>query len=384
MPPWFIDKTVGIQQYKDDVSLSETEINKIARWVDSGAPRGKESDMPPPMQFADNNTWQIGTPDLIVDTPPVSMKAVTPDWWGDAGSGATGLTEDRYVSAIEIKEVNDSQDKPGPATVGGLFIFHHAIMAVFDESGRPQGMGGWPVHEVGRNADIFAAGSGKLLRAGSKVGFPNVHLHANGKDTKGYLRVGFKFHPKGYKPALQERLLSIGTGDIDIPAGISDHRIETFHTLQQPMRITVFEPHMHAAGVRMCLDAIWGTRIETLSCSGYDHSWVRVYQYGDDVAPLLPKGTILRVTAYFNNTPANRNVVDPRNWSGLGHRSIDNMVILILQGIGLTEEQFQQEMVTRRQKLQLTDGQGQLGCPLCAFASAPAPRPATAGQQGQQ
>ena len=44
------------------------------------------------------------------------MKAVTPDWWGDAGFADTGLTEDRYVAAVEIKEVNDSQGKAGTPT----------------------------------------------------------------------------------------------------------------------------------------------------------------------------------------------------------------------------------------------------------------------------
>jgi hypothetical protein len=123
--------------------------------------------------------------------------------------------------------------------------------------------------------------------------------------------VGLKFHPKGYQPAVQEHLLTIGTGDLDIRPMEANQKIEAFFTLQQPMKITVFEPHMHAAGVRMCLDAIWNEKIETLSCSGYDHNWVRAYDYAGDAAPLLPRGTILRVTGTFDNTPANRNVTDP-------------------------------------------------------------------------
>ena len=369
MPPWYIEKSVGIQRYKNDVSLSEEELAKITDWADNGAPRGNPSDMPPPLTFADAKSWQIGTPDLIVVTPTVHMKAVTSDWWGDAGSGETGLTEDRYVAAVEIKEVSDSRSAPARGTIGGLFVFHHAIMGV--TVGGRGGFGGWPVHEVGRNADVFDPDAGKLLRAGSRVGFPNVHLHANGTDTSAHLEVGFKFHPKGYKPKLQEQLLTLGTGDLDIQPMQANQKIESFVTLERPTKITVFEPHMHAAGVRMCLDAIWGAKVETLSCSGYDHNWVRAYPYADDAAPLLPKGTILRVTGTFDNTPANKNVVDPRNWSGLGHRSIDNMNILILQAVPLTEEQFQEEVRTRREKLSLTDGQSTIGCPLCAFAKLP-------------
>jgi hypothetical protein len=130
----------------------------------------------------------------------------------------------------------------------------------------------------------------------------------------------------------------------------------------------------------MCLDAIYGTTVQTLSCAGYNHSWVRIYTYADDAAPLLPKGTILRVTGYFDNTPANKNVADPRNWSGLGHRSIDNMMINIGQRIVLTDEEFQQEMAERRKKLNLAEGQSALGCPLCGYSKLPA---TSAGGQQQ-
>ena len=61
----------------------------------------------------------------------------------------------------------------------------------------------WPVHEVGRNPDIFDELSGRLLKAGSSIVSDSVHLHSNGRDTKAHLEIGFKFHPKGYKPTLR-------------------------------------------------------------------------------------------------------------------------------------------------------------------------------------
>ena len=64
MPPWFIEKNIGIQKFKDDPSLSDEEIATIAGWVDGGAPRGNPADMPPPRQYADAAGWTIGTPDL--------------------------------------------------------------------------------------------------------------------------------------------------------------------------------------------------------------------------------------------------------------------------------------------------------------------------------
>src|ERR671918_2990180 len=67
MPPWHIERNVGIQQFKDDPSLSDAEIAKIAAWVDAGAPRGNAGDMPAPPTFPDDEAWHIGTPDLIVE-----------------------------------------------------------------------------------------------------------------------------------------------------------------------------------------------------------------------------------------------------------------------------------------------------------------------------
>jgi len=370
MPPWFIEREIGIQKFKDDISLSDREIETIAKWADSGAPQGNPADMPPPRDWGDANAWQIGTPDLIVETPAVNIKAISPDWWGALAPAPTGLTEDRYIAAVEIKEVNDSRRKEGRATVGGLFVFHHAVMGVMTADGAAQ-MGGWPVHEVGRNADIFNPDAGRLLRAGSQVVFPSVHLHANGKDTKANLQVAFRFHPKGYAPKLREQIINVGTADIDLRPMEANQRIDAYQTLTQPTKLSVFEPHMHAAGVRMCVEAIYGSLVETLNCSSYDHSWVKTYQYADDAAPLLPRGTILHVIAYFDNTPANKNVVDPRNWSGLGHRSIDNMVILIAQGLPLTDEQFAREIAARRERLHLSEGQTVIGCPLCGFSTLP-------------
>jgi hypothetical protein len=383
MPPWFIEREVGIQKFKDDISLTDAEITKISRWADSGAPRGNPADMPPARVFTDNATWQIGTPDLIVTSPAVEMKAISPDYWGALAAVPTGLMEDRYVAAMEVKEVNDSRNKPGRATVGGLFVFHHAVMTVSGPDGR-QGAAFWPVHEVGRNADIFDSQAGKLLRAGSTLAFQSVHLHANGKDTTATLQVGFKFHPVGYRPQIQSTLISLGTDDLDIPGGASGISQSATMTLPQPTKITVFEPHMHSTGVRMCLEATYGSRTEILNCSGYDHNWVKTYAYAEDAAPLLPRGTILKVTGYFDNTPGNKNVVDPRNWSGLGHRSIDNMLVMIAQGMSLSDQQFSEEVARRRSTLNLSEGQTVPGCPSCASTTSSTPAVPAAGAGARQ
>jgi hypothetical protein len=150
--------------------------------------------------------------------------------------------------------------------------------------------------------------------------------------------------------------------DIDIRGMDADQRLDAYYTVPENARVSVFEPHMHAPGVRMCLEAVWGVTSFTLNCAGYDHNWVRVY----DAAPLLPKGTILHLTGYFNNSPSNPNVADPRNWSGAGHRSVDNMFINLMQGTFLTDEEFEVEVERRRDYLELNpDPRGHLSCPLC-------------------
>src|SRR5215510_3129712 len=114
MPPWYVEKNIGIQQFHNDPSLSDEEIAMIGKWADGGAPRGNPADMPPPKVWPDARAWAIGMPDLIVKTKEILVKGDAPDWWGEIPSIPTGLTEDRYVAALEIKEVNDVESKAGP------------------------------------------------------------------------------------------------------------------------------------------------------------------------------------------------------------------------------------------------------------------------------
>ena len=396
MPPWYVEKNIGIQKFHNDPSLSDDEIATIAKWADSGAPRGNPADMPPPKQYIDNAAWAIGAPDLIVKMKEIEVKATAPDWWGEVPSVPTGLTEDRYVAALEIKEVNDvdSHAGSGRATVGGRFVFHHMIwrtqvldgksdqeqdpLAIFNDEEAVN----WPVHEVGRNADFFDPKSARLLKAGSSVVSDSVHLHSNGRDTRAHLEIGFKLMPKGYVPTYKRAIFGLGNGvDIDIKAMEANQQLHAYTVLQQHTKIISFEPHLHAPGARMCLEAIWGYTIQTLNCVGYDHNWVRGYDYTDESAPLLPKGTILHIVGFMDNSPSNKNIPDPRNWQGSGNRSVANMFIDLGIRLALTDDQFQEEMAKRREKLHLTKNDVVIGCPLCLVTPVPAPAKASGGQQ---
>ena len=372
MPPWYVEKNIGIQEFKDDPSLRDEEIAAISTWARGGAPQGDPADAPTPLEFDDNVKWRAGEPDLIVRMADVTKLAGTPDWWGEIESAPTGLTEDRYVKSVEIVEVNDVNNQVGTGreTVGGRYIFHHMIWgtAKFDEDGErlPGPAIPWPVHEVGRNADIFDEDAGRLLQAGSHVVSDSVHLHSNGRDTTGHLEIGFRFHDRDYQPRYQNTFIGLGNGvDISIAGNEKDQELHAYTVLDQHTKIITFEPHLHAPGERMCLEAIWGYTVETLSCVGYDHNWVRGYPYADHAAPLLPKGTILHIVGYMNNTETNPNVPDPRNWQGSGNRSVTNMFIDLGIRVTMSDEQFHEAMAERRETLDLGSNDHVIGCPLC-------------------
>ena len=366
MPPWFVEKDIGIQRFKNDPSLSDEEIAKIARWADSGAPQGDLADMPPPLQFAGGNDWTIGKPDLILRSKEMTVAASAADWWGNIGLVPTGLTEDRYVSAVEVREVNDVPKDGQVKTVGGRYVFHHmTYSSLVPGQDDAENTTSWPIHEVGRNADVFPPEAGRLLAANSALSLRAAHIHANGRETKGHLEFAFKFFPKGYEPQYSRARLRLGNGaDIDMKPNQAGQELHSYAVLQEHTKIVAFEPHLHAPGTRMCLEAIWGNNILSLSCVGYDHNWVKQYVYEDDAAPLLPKGTIVHLIAFLDSTPANTNLADPRNWAGGGRRSVSNMFLDLGYSVGLTEEQFQAEMAKRRANMK-SRNHFDIGCPLC-------------------
>ena len=372
MPPWYMEKSIGIQRYKNDPSLSDAELAAISTWARSGTPKGAVADAPEALMVDDSVKWTAGLPDLVVITNSVTKLAGTPDWWGEIDRVPTGLTEDRWVKSVEIVEANDVDNEQGTGrdTVGGRYIFHHTIWGIadLDENGEriPSTNTSWLEHEVGRNPDIFDPDGGRLLKAGTYIVADSVHLHSNGKDTAGHLEIGFRFHEKGYEPKYERVNVGLGNGvDISIAGNQRDQELHAYSVLQQHTKIITFEPHLHAPGERMCLEAIWGYTIETLSCVGYDHNWVRGYAYDDDATPLLPKGTILHIVGYMNNTQTNPNIPDPRNWQRSGNRSVTNMFIDLGMRVSMSEEQFFDEMEKRRSDLDLGPNDHVIGCPLC-------------------
>ena len=370
MPPWFVDKNIGVQDYKDDPSLSDHEIELISTWVDAGAPRGNPGDLPAPIQWPADG-WTYGTPDLIVPSPEGTIEAEAADWFGEWGETPTGMSRDRYIKAVEVREVRTWEDTSaavaddGRAALG-LFVVHHAVIGAdkLENTLKPLDCGNettcanddkkfWLVHELGQNATIYPDEVGVTLPADSVITFNSMHLHSMGREARARLDVGFTFHPEGYEP--KYHLGATGFGSVtqydyefDIPSNDNDVMRDGFHRLMQPTKLLTFEPHLHSSGKRMCFEALYPNNArEILSCADYDHNWAKVYVYADHATPLLPAGTIVHVMAWYDNSVTNKNVVDPRNWKGWGNRSIDDMFSAISRMVYMTQDQFDAEVAER-------------------------------------
>ena len=340
MPPWFIERNVGVRNFKEDASLSDEEIATIGQWVDAGAPRGNPADAPPPLQLASLDEWRIGTPEWIVELPEEQTTgAVDADHWLNVWADSR-LTEDRYIKAVETKP-----------SAGAYSVVHHVATSMrWEEEDGEEGGGFLNEYAMGKNGDIFPDGTGRLIKAGTQIRF-NLHYSSVGEEVTDRTRVGFKFYPKGHVP--ERVLVSRHVGDsfdtLDIRAGASNVRSDGYYVLPEPTQVTAFQPHMHIRGDRMCVEAIHPSgKIETLSCTGHNFGWHIVYNYNDDDAPLLPAGSILHVTGWHNNTAANRYNPDPKNWVGFGNRSIDDMSFAWMSFYHMPQDVYEQKLEERK------------------------------------
>jgi hypothetical protein len=349
MPPWHIDKTVGIQQFKNDRSLSDEQIDTIVRWVDAGAPQGDPKDMPPAKQWPDDQGWNFAAmygqkePDLIVQSYDFTMPAVSQDAW-DKRVTESGITEPRWVRAIEIR----------PTTLKGRRITHHAIAYLEQEepgvtanSGLPAPFMEWA---VGKQGEMMRPGTGKLLLPGSKFHW-DIHYSQAGEEITNKVEMGIYFYPKGQEPKYRTALSLVpaALGTMDLRPNVVSVA-EGFTVLKEAARIESFQPHMHLRGKAMQLSAILPTgQIQILShVSDFNFSWMTTYVYADEAAPLLPKGTILKVTAWHDNTAAKKSNPDPNQWVGWGDRTVDEMAHAWVNIVYMKDDDFKLEVDKRK------------------------------------
>lgn len=346
MPPWYIDQNVGVRHFKNDASLTPKEIATFVKWADNGAPKGNPADLPPARTFEDNDKWHMGQPDLIVTLPKdMAIPATGSDRWVDVLVDA-GLTEDRYIRGIEIRPLN------------GFKAVHHVTTSMKHEDDADDGdnVQGAFLNEyaLGKNADVFPEGAGRLIKAGTKINF-NLHLHPYGQETLANVALGLKLYPKGYTPKYIETTEKVGDPkDLDIPPNTDNVRFDAYQTLAKPARLLSFQPHLHNRGKASCMEAIYpgAHKVETISCvNKYQFAWHLVYLYEEDEQPLLPAGTILHMISWYDNSPGNKFNPDPDNLITYGQRTIDEMGGAWISYYNLSEEEYKQQVENRKKNL---------------------------------
>jgi hypothetical protein len=382
MPPWYVSKTVGIQKFTNDRSLTDDEIATIVRWVDTGARLGNPKDMPPPKQWPSDNVWEFAAkfgrpPDLVIKSPEYKVPAVSQDiWWQPMADQR--IPEDRWVAGTETRLATVRARKVVHHATTKLFqkelaAFNEAKASVFGTRGldpaalRPSVNADDPAMlvdpapegtlfsewAVGKNGELYSEHeAGQFLRAGAQIGF-DVHMFAIGEETPAQVEVAFWFYPKGVLPKYRAVFNAFGIRSartLDIPPGaITRH--EAYTVLPAPAIVLNFQPHMHLRGKSFAMEAIYPDgRVEMLNyVEKYAFNWHINYIYAKDVAPVLPKGTIIKTTAWHDNTPANKNNPDPTQWVTYGQRSIDEMAHANEVVVFLTDEDYQRVIAERKQ-----------------------------------
>jgi hypothetical protein len=359
MPPWHLDKTVGIQKFINDGSLSEEQIKTIVSWVDAGAPLGNPRDLPPPRQWPNEDRFQLeavlGPPDMIIKSKPFTMPAQAPDTHFRA-QAELPLTEGRWVRAAETKP-----------SLKGRRIAHHASTYLI----RPEGAevleaerklrAGQPGIDAalargddpltarelftewaqGKGGEIYPKDVGKLVMPGSKAEF-DIHYHAVGEEIADELEVAWWFYPKGERPKYSAEYVGLGSvRDLQIPPNTVTQHQGTL-VLAAPAMLHNFQPHMHYRGKAFLLEAIYpdGRRETVNYADKYTNTWHINYIYDPDYAPVFPKGTVLQITAWHDNTANNKNNPDPRQWVSSGPRTVDEMAHANTQIIYLADEDY--------------------------------------------
>jgi mono/diheme cytochrome c family protein len=361
MPPYRYDRHIGIQDLKNDLRLSETQIEMIARWVDNGAPLGNPADMPPPITFPDPNVWayeaQFGPPDLIVKTKPFTLPAQGQDvWWRPVVPA--GLAEDRCIKAVSVKP-----------SVKGRAAAHHAnseLLTLDEKTGQYVEELRLSEYALGKVGEIVPTDACRVLPANSMVRW-DVHYYPTGEElVDDVIEMGVWLYPAGHQNQAKHkndlRLYSLQMkGDLDI-APNGTQMTQGFHSFKTPVRIDSFQPHGHFRLVGKTLEIFYPEtgRLEMISSvSNWTNSWHTSHVYADDAAPLVPKGAVLVITGYYDNTANNKSNPDPTVWVTGGSRTADEMSHAWIAVTHLDDETYERLVAEREAKKTQTTQQQQ-------------------------
>jgi hypothetical protein len=355
MPPWHLDPNVGIQEFKNDMSLSEQEITTLSVWADAGAPEGDRADLPAPLQIASGAAWQLeeqmGPPDLIIRSAPYDVIANGQDQWWTPNMPFEGLDKERWLRAAEFK----------PSFPLGKKVVHHGHAVLVPENPEEDGRRSVALarYGVGKSWEIYPEGTGMRVPTDGHIAW-NLHYFPVGAEGTGdVVEVGLWFYPDGERPEMEtageamfrvDGLNGMARGqDIVIPPH-GYQVLQGTHVLDSPAIIHSYRPHMHMRGRVMTMEAIYPDgRKEVLSqVDRYNHNWQISYIYTDESQPILPKGTVLQFSSVFDNTANNPINPDPEQWVVFGRRGVDEMNHAWLGMTYINEEQYGAAIDQRR------------------------------------
>jgi hypothetical protein len=317
MPPWFADPAHGT--FANDASLQRREIDTIAAWVDRGAPKGDDKDLPPLPAFTEG--WSIGEPDVVFAIPEYNVPANGTIPYTNF-TVATNFTTDQWIAGLEIRP-------------GNRQVVHHVIVSVLDpgQQGPAQGStsGGGDVIRSqlagttpNKPGILYPPGIGKLVKAGSTLVF-QMHYTAIGQAVTDRTSIGLKFAKT--PPSKQLRTGMALNPRFVIPAGDANHEVRSATTLAEDVHLVSMTPHMHFRGKDFTYTAVFpdGTSETLLHVPAYDFNWQLSYVLATPRA--LPKGTRLECVAHFDNSSGNAANPNPKADVRWGDQTWDEMMI---------------------------------------------------------
>ena len=312
MPPWTADAPAGT--FRNDPRLSQHEIDTIVAWVDGGATRGNDRDMPAAPQFAEG--WTIGTPDAIFTMTEefnIPAEGTIPYQYIKV---PTHLTEDKWLQAIEIRP-------------GNRAVVHHVIA-----SAQPAGFGASDERAPGRvglggitpnkPGIVTDPGVARRLPANAEI-ILQMHYTTNGAPATDRTSIGVIYAKEPPKKILGGG--SVLTLGFAIPPGAESHEVKSSTTLNADTTLIAMTPHMHMRGKDMTYIATYPDgRTETLlSVPKYDFNWQLTYELAQP--KVLPKGTRIDVIAHFDNSTRNLYNPDPSATVRWGDQTWEEMMI---------------------------------------------------------
>ena len=294
MPPWHAIKGYG--EFLGAPALTQREIDMIVNWVEGGAPKGDDKDLPTEPLYSDD--WQLGKPDLILK--PESISKITAD--ADehrATQLVTNLKEDRWITAIDLR--------PGNRAIVRSATFHLSKDEPMMSDGKIQTsdsslvLGTWM---PGQRTVALPEGVGRLLPAGSRI-VVKIHYRSVGEPAEDRSEVGIYFTKTPPRKMVQE--VAVTNLDAVIPASAQFHQVKASFTAHDDVEAVMIRPCVNPLIVSFQATAYRpdGSEEVMIWTRGYGFGWQPTYHFKRAVA--LPKGTRVEVIAYFDNSDGNRN-----------------------------------------------------------------------------